>query len=190
MKKLLFIMAFVGLYSCNSTKKATTDTPDKFVAENLINYDLKEVKQRFPEANIEEGTNLYDEGTVERSYAILYPGTKDEMHITWNENNEIYDIRFAEEGKWQSASGVKVGMTYEELNKINQRPVSFYGFGWDYSGAVVWNGGKLEDTDLRVFLGPENEPADKFYGDHVVKASPQEIENMNLKVQAIVLRKS
>ncbi|MDT0647056.1 hypothetical protein RM545_10165 [Zunongwangia sp. F260] len=190
MKKIFFVIAFIGLYSCNSTKQATTATSDKFVAEKLLDYDLKEVKERFSDANIEEGTNLYDEGTVERSYAILYPGTKDEMHITWNANNEIFDIRFAEEGKWRSASGVKVGTTYKELNGINGIPVSFYGFGWDYSGAVVWNGGKLEDTDLRVFLGAENEPSDKFYGDQVVKASPQEIENMNLKVQAVVLKKS
>ncbi|MDT0675182.1 hypothetical protein [Autumnicola musiva] len=191
MKKLLFIFFIAGLYSCNSTKKATSGTPDKFVAENLMNYSKSEISREYPDANIKEGDEVYDEGTKRRSYTILYPETTNELVITWkNGKSEIHDIRFADAGNWKTSSGIKVGTTYDELNRLNGKPVSFYGFGWDYSGAVVWNGGKLEDSNLHVFLGPEDEPADKFYGDEIIKASPREIENMNLKVQAVVLNQS
>ncbi|MDT0644123.1 hypothetical protein RM553_14900 [Zunongwangia sp. F363] len=133
---------------------------------------------------------MYDEGTKRRPYTILYPETSDELVITWKRDDSgVYDIRFSEDGKWKTASGIKVGTTYDELTNLNGKPVSFYGFGWDYSGAVVWNGGKLENSHLNIFLGPENEPADRFYGDEIVKASPQEIKDMNLKVQAVVLKK-
>ena len=77
---------------------------------------------------------------------------------------------------------------FDELTKINGKEVKFYGFGWDYSGAVDWNGGKLEDSNIRVFLNPEGEVADKFYGDRMIDASPEEIEALNLKVSTIMYR--
>ncbi|WP_373057674.1 hypothetical protein [Zunongwangia sp. H14] len=191
MKKLLLALLIPILFSCNSTKKVTSNTSDKFVAENLLNNSKAEIKEKYAGANMEEGSGMFEEGTVERSYTILYPETSDEVLITWAaDDSGIYEIRFSEEGKWKTASGIKVGTTYEELNRLNGKPVSFYGFGWDYSGAVVWNGGKLENSNLNIFLGPQNEPAEKFYGDQIVKASPGEIKNLDLKVQAVILKKS
>jgi hypothetical protein len=91
-------------------------------------------------------------------------------------------------GKWKSKTSIKIGSTYDELTKMNQKPISFYGFGWDYSGAVAWNDGKLEKSNVHVFLAPEKEPKNKFYGDHIITATAEEINEMDLKVKAILFK--
>ncbi|MAM18541.1 MAG: hypothetical protein ABGW91_13745 [Christiangramia sp.] len=191
MKKLILLL-FVGLVACNSAKKATSNPNAKFTVENLGSLNAMEISQRYADANIEEGSEMYEEGTVERAYTILYPGTEDELHITWEDRgkSKIHDIRFSGNGQWKSDTGIDIGTTYTELTKMNGKDISFYGFGWDYSGAVLWNGGKLEKSGLRVFLSPENEPGNKYYGDHIIKASPGEIESMNLKVSSIMINYS
>jgi hypothetical protein len=39
-----------------------------------------------------------------------------------------------------------------------------------------------------VFLAPEKEPKNKFYGDHTITATAEEIEEMDLKVKAILFK--
>jgi len=175
--------------ACNSAKKGTSGSTYKYTVENLERMNSEDLTQNFPDANIAEGTDMFEEGTEERPYTILYPETADELHITWQDKNrtKIHDLRFSEAGKWKSETGIDIETTYDELNKMNGKKISFYGFGWDYSGAVDWNGGKLEKSGLRVFLTPGNKPANKFYGDKIIDATPEEIEALDLKVGSIVI---
>lgn len=189
MRKFFILITLVTLASCGSSKKSASEKSNKFVIENLASFTAEEIKTSFPDANIEEGTGMFEEGTEEQYFMILYPETPNELHITWAENNKskIDEIRFSDAGKWSSKSGIKIGTTYSELNKMNGTPISFYGFGWDYSGAVLWNDGKLENGNLRVFVGPKNEVNAKYYGDRIIKATPEEIEALDLKVKTILL---
>ncbi|MCM8569444.1 hypothetical protein NE848_08640 [Gramella jeungdoensis] len=189
MRKIFIISAILLLAACNSAKKGTSGSTAKYTIENLGKMDAEDLERNYPDANIEEGTDLFEEGTDERPYTILYPGTPDELHITWQDEGRtrIHDLRYAGNGKWKSETGVKIGTTYDELTKLNAKPVSFYGFGWDYSGAVVWNGGKLENSGLRVFLSPQRDHPNKFYGDHLIEATPEEIEALDLQVASIMI---
>lgn len=186
MKKIVILLLLVIISSCKSTKRTAAD---KFVLENLIQLNAEELAKTYPDANIREDVGVFEEGTVERPYTVLYPGTPDEIQITWKDTgrSQINDIRFSKDGKWKSGLGIKVGTTYEELNRLNEKEISFYGFGWDYSGAVMWNDGKLENSNLVVFLEGEEIPRD-HYGDHLIEASPEEIAAMNLKVQTIIYK--
>lgn len=190
MKKIALLLTLLGIFSCKSTKNSTTAVKDNFAVENLAGMNAEEIKKSHPEANIKEDIGMFEEGTEERPYSILYPGTADELHITWEDNarTKIHDIRFTENGKWKSSHGITIGTTYEELNRLNGKPVSFYGFGWDYSGAVMWNDGKFENSNLRVFLAPEKSPGNKFYGDHIIKASAEEIASLDLRVRTIIYK--
>ena len=174
--------------ACGGSKKADKD--ERYTIESLQNKTYQQVLGMYSDANPENGNGMMEEGTVERPYTTLYPGTKDEILITWKDDSKtsIFDIHYSEDGKWNSNKGIKIGTTYDELTKINGKEVKFYGFGWDYSGAVDWNGGKLEDSNIRVFLNPEGEVADKFYGDRMIDATPEEIEALNLKVSTIMYR--
>jgi hypothetical protein len=187
MKKISLIIIVLIVASCGSTNRKTSE--DKFVIESLTDYDANELNENYPDANIYEDVGMFEEGTVERAYSVMYPDTPDELHITWKteEREEIFDIRFSENGKWESEKGIKIGTTFQALNKLNEKEISFYGFGWDYGGAVMWNDGKLETSNLRVFLAPERKVADKFYRDSVIEGSEEEIDNLNLKVSSIML---
>jgi hypothetical protein len=180
----------LSLTSCSSTKNITSVTLDKFVIENLTSLNSEKIKEIYPDANVYEALGIFEEGTIELPYSVLYPDTPNELNITWADasRTQIYDIRFSIGGDWRSSTGIKIGTTYEELNELNGKAISFYGFGWDYSGAVVWNEGEFEKGKLRVFLSPEKEPNSKFYGDHILKASPEEIAKMNLRVGSIVYK--
>lgn len=188
MKRICLIIAILSLIACGSSNKRTTSN-DKFVVENLTNYNAEELNENYPDANFQEDTGMFEEGTVERAYTVMFPDTPDELHITWKgeEREEIFDLRFSENGKWESAEGIKIGTTYEALNRLNEKEISFYGFGWDYGGAVMWNDGKLDKSKLRIFLAPEGEVDNKFYGDRIIEASAEEIKALELKVSSIML---
>ncbi|AVR45010.1 hypothetical protein C7S20_06845 [Christiangramia fulva] len=189
MKKVIALLAIVALAACNSSKKASFEEAKKFSVENLGEMNNSQIKEFYPDANIEEGTDMMEEGTLELAYTVLYPDTPDELLITWQspEKTNIKRIHFSEDGRWTTDSGVKIGTTYERLNKMNGKTISFYGFGWDYSGAVDWNGGKLEKSGLHVFLAPNAGNVQDYYGDHIIKATPEEIKNLDLKVASIML---
>lgn len=187
MRKFLFVLLPLLIISCKS-RQLTSGSSDKFLIENLAQVNSAEELERiYPEASIEEGMDAFDEGSIRRPFTVLFPGTEDEVLLTWNdpERKKLHQIRTEKDGRWKTSHGIEVGTTYDELVEING-PIAFYGFGWDYSGAVDWKNGKLADTDIRVFLIPQNTPPNKFYGDRIIEASKEEIDNLDLKVQAIM----
>ena len=190
MRKIFLTLIVLSLASCSSTQKTISPTLDKFIIENLIGFNSEKIKETYPDANVYEAIGIFEEGTEELPYSVLFPETPNELHITWTDagKSQMYDIRFSVGGNWKSSTGIKIGTSYDELNELNGKLISFYGFGWDYSGAVVWNEGEFEESKLRIFLSPEKEPKTKFYGDHIIEASAEEIEDMNLRVRTIIYK--
>ena len=119
---------------------------------------------------------------------MLYKGSPNELLITWtnSDRTEIHNIRVEKNGRWLSETGIQIGTPYEKVVEVNKNDISIYGFGWDYSGAVDYEGGKLDDSNIRVFLAPANEAPSKFYGDRKIDASKEELEALDLKVRAIL----
>ncbi|TVZ25974.1 hypothetical protein JM83_0916 [Gillisia sp. Hel_I_86] len=190
MHKFFYLSAILLIVACNSSKNLESSASKQFFVEDLLEMNAEEIKNSFPNEVITEDVGLFEEGTEERAYTVISPNSPDELHITWKDKNRtrIEDIRMGSNGKWKSKTAIKIGSSYEELTQMNQKPISFYGFGWDYSGAVQWNDGKLEKSNVHVFLAPEKEPKNKFYGDQIVKATPEEIKELDLKVKAILFK--
>lgn len=192
MRKISFLSLLFIIVSCKS-KKVTADSPEKFQMEKLVEVisdnDLQKI---YPEAQMTEGVDLFEEGTVERPYSVLYPNTKDEILIIWADTGRknVQQIYYENNGRWSSEKGIRIGTTYDELVEFNEGPIDVYGFGWDYSGAVDWKDGKMADTNVRVFLAPENAPPKSFYGDQIIDSSlVEDLRNLNLKVRAIIYQK-
>jgi hypothetical protein len=189
MRKILFLNILVLVLAGCKSKKLTADSSSKFVIENLAQISSAEdLNKIYPDATVEEGSDVFEEGIVKRPYTIIFPGTPNEALITWNdmERTQLNRIRVEKEGRWKTSNGIEIGTTYRELEEINGNSIEFYGFGWDYSGAVDWNGGKLTDSNIRVFLAPKETPPNKFYGDRKIEASEEEIDALELSVQAIL----
>lgn len=190
MSKILSVFAILLIVACNSSKNASSSSSNPLYVEELLEMNSEELKNLFPNEEITEDIGLFEEGTEERAFTVISPNTTNEMHITWKnkDRTQIEDMRIETNGKLKSKTNIKIGTTYDELTSINKKPISFYGFGWDYSGAVLWNEGELEKSKIHVFLGSEKEPKNKFYGDHIIKATPDEIQELDLKVTAILFR--
>jgi hypothetical protein len=78
---------------------------------------------------------------------------------------------------WHTATGVTLGTTVDELQKLNSKPFEFNGFGWDYGGQVVnWHGGVMSrDSAIAIRLDAlhlfDNKPYRSVMGDRKVSSS-------------------
>lgn len=188
MRNFLIVGLFFVIAGCKSSM-ITANSPEKYIIENLAEIASEEnLNKIYPEAEIVQGASVFEEGTVERAYTILYPDTPNEVLITWKDENRnnLHRIKVDENGSWKSKNGINIGTTYAELVDLNNGPISFYGFGWDYSGAVDWENGAMADSKIRVFLAPKNDPPNKFYGDGKILASEEEVEELELSVKTIM----
>lgn len=71
---------------------------------------------------------------------------------------------------WVRADGVRLGLDTNKLQAINGRPFKFFGFEWDYAGAVSdWRGGTLAPEGRTrgpvVLCPPDPHPSDYPTGD-------------------------
>lgn len=190
MRALLLLGCVFLLISCKSNE-LTANSPEKYDLEVLAKViSDNKLDQIYPSSNKSEGTELFAEGTEERSYTILYPNTQDNCLIIWadKERTKLHQIYVEKESRWRSSTGIRVGSSYDELEEINGGPLKFYGFGWDHSGAVDWNKGGLEKSKIRVYLAPQIAPPKDFYTDRLITTTDDEIDAMKLKVRAIIFQ--
>ena len=108
-----------------------------------------EIKEIYGAANVKKGKQYLGEGE-EINALIVYGGTADEFTVVQAEGSKRITIV----GKnWRSPEGIHIGTTLAELAKINGKPVTFYGFEWDYGGTITgWNGGKLRNLEDHAVL--------------------------------------
>ena len=127
--------------------------------------------------NVQHDTIYVIDGT----YAIgttLYKNTPDQAQILWadtlhfarprtvllrpslDQDNNPLPGPHGTTPRWVTDQGVRIGMTLREVEKINGRPFSLYGFEWDYSGlSLGWKGGSLAQKDGTTYLGASFAPA-------------------------------
>lgn len=200
MKKFFLIGITCIFISCKGKKTVAdqNNTSDKtnfkvelkhFVLEKIAKMNSsEELLKNYPDADIKEGVGMFDEGTVERAFTILYPNTKNEIHLIWHtiDKKKLHQVYLSNNGDWRSNKSIRIGTTYNELVAINGKPIHIYGFGWDYGGAVDWNGGNLKNSKLQVFLKPIKQPNTKFYGDRIINPNEEELKELDLSVAQII----
>lgn len=142
---------------------------------------------------------------------IVYKNTPDEVQIIWKDTVAFanpdwvsvgsWEVDKIEAGKthWKTIHGVKLGTTLKELEIINGKPFSFYGFGWDLGGgASNWNGGDLMTKDGLVyfnvqfnydFLDNQKQTfADQLMGDSEFLSSLPAAQKLNPYVSMMSIR--
>lgn len=182
----------------SATGAGTASGDDQFILETLLAYpDEAAIRKQFGDAVVKHDTIWGPEGLFYMG-TLLFPGTPDEVEISWEDTVHNAKMMSAQTvwhsdnngnwkkaGQWKSETGVKLGSTLKELEKINEGPFKFYGFGWDYSGIVSgWQNGKLEPKRVMVSLGPanlsDNSPAYlKLMGDGEFTSNLPDAQTMN-----------
>lgn len=134
----------------------------------LPNETLATAKARLGDANVREQELAGAEGETIPGW-VLYPDdptrTVEVFLDDANAHPSLLRIGTSE-SVWKRADGIRMGLTSVELQTMNGAPFSFYGFEWDYGGAVSdFRGGRLDPKGKPrggLTLCPPLDPGDDY----------------------------
>ena len=94
---------------------------------------------------------------------------------------------------WRTSRGISLGTSLQELERLNGRPFTLAGFGWDYAGVIIdWKGGTLDSAlvGIKLYLDPgpgqDESPAyAQVLGDRDYASSLPAMQQLNPKVGQI-----
>lgn len=178
------------------------DTQNKF--EYFDDYTSiltrEDLLAHFDKTNLTNQSVWYAEGTMEKKSTLLVdPNTKYAILYVWSDENPD-NVDFIEANFYPGDSttqnnkglttkdGLNIGMTINELADWNGNPLSFLGFGWDYSGSVMVDStDRFNTSNYQVTLGFD-EFTDEFMdlmGDVTLNTDMDIVKKANIYVNQI-----
>jgi len=197
----------------DSSKNSTTEKVDsvveknvskienKFILDELLKINSeKELKNQFGAENVTRREEWFAEGTVSFMQSVLHADSPKEVVFQWEDDSVKFEklssvTVYMKNAPWKAANGLHVGMRMTELETMNGKPFTFFGFGWDYAGGCNFEGGKLFNTIYGITLGEvaeneyENPAYMKLLGDAEFKSDSKEALAYNPAVVELRLRK-
>ena len=115
---------------------------------------------RYGDANVTDQEIDVGEGETEPGTVLFPRVSKRTISILWNDPETKTSPKSAivrgESSLWRTAQGISIGTSLKQRERINGRPFTLLGFGWDYQGTVrSWEKGTLEqefEGDGRVIM--------------------------------------
>lgn len=157
MKNILILVVVIA--GCTPRdQQATTSVPaEAFILDSLFKYNSEAaLAEAFGSANIARDTAWLPEGMGQYMVTLLYPGTRNEVSIAWDDSvnyaGMVEVTIYRDSADWRTHD-IKVGTTLTELVRINGADFTFSGFGWDYGGYVMFGEGS-KMADVTVALEP------------------------------------
>jgi hypothetical protein len=156
----------------------------------------------FGKAALKDVVAWYAEGTVEKETTILNDAINGyELTYVWNDDNDSLAWISADYNLWDgheisghqsliTKSGLRLGMTLNEIQDWNEVSFEFSGFGWDYAGGVYREEGtKLYETGFVLTLGEgDNLDYEKFgfiLGDTGLKSDDDKLNGAGIHLYSI-----
>jgi hypothetical protein len=137
------------------------------------------------------GTVLFPEDSLRRA------------EVTWRDTagrRRPWYIRLAgTRSVWHVNGHIRLGTTLRELERLNGKPFTMSGYGWDYGGRVMdWNGGALDtllhqaDSRIRFSLFPdsaglETRAYSQISGDRTYSSALPALQQLNPDIWEIFL---
>ena len=142
----------------------------------------------FPKEAIEDDELELDEGMLQPATFVNRKTPSEALAIVWagrgpqSHPSEIFLCRGhrREACRWRVEGGIGTGTRLVELEAMNGKPFTVFGFGWDYGGnALSWDGGKLEKLDCggRVVLTLDGERNRR--GELLGGLTPEEVRSIS-----------
>jgi len=119
--------------------------------------------------------------------ARLFADTDRELEVIWDPENEKKKVVFDAHvigTAWKFENGLKVGMTLEEVEKINGKPFKISGFAWDYGGYANFEGGKLLGKVSLRFNPSTEEIPEYLMGDKELSSTDKKLRAAKPMVEA------
>ena len=99
-----------------------------------------------------------------------------------------------EASQWTGPGGVNLGDGIATVERLNNKPFTLSGFGWDYGGYVTdWQGGALNaiapgcKTTVRFNIPPDVQMADAIQGEAPHASTEPAIRNASAYVEEIMI---
>ena len=148
-----------------ATAKAEMPAIETLLAPNDT---LATAKARLGDANVREQEIAGAEGETFTGW-VLYPDdpTRTAEVFLDDANTHPALLRIGtSESRWKRADGIRMGLTSVELQTMNGGPFAFYGFEWDYGGAISdFRGGRLDTKGApggSLTLCPPRDPGEDY----------------------------
>jgi predicted GNAT family acetyltransferase len=150
MKKILLLLSFTIVGACSSNSELSLPTEN--LNEVLACGDAKGLIAKYGAKSVIVDTSIVTGDDTLRG-AIIFPGTAKQANVFFHEG-KISDVSVqGESSVWKTASGLYLGLSLQEVEKINAKNFTISGFGWAHGGSVVsWEGGKLAGDSTLTHL--------------------------------------
>lgn len=189
----------VELHSGNGlSKSAKKEIVIDFPLDSLLNFDSEKALKKVFGANVKRSIGYYPEGMGEYANTLLFPETKNEVEFVWEDDSAhfcklAYISIAGQQTDWKTKEGITIGTRLKELEKLNKKPFTFYGFDWDYSGLTSWEDGHLDQRKVFVNLDypPDinSDDLDALLGDREFKSNSKLAQKVNPVVREVTMRR-
>jgi hypothetical protein len=156
-----------------------------------------ELRERFGQSEISRARIELGEGETSPG-TVLFPGDSlRRLEIVWQDTvARRRPARIALRGsqsRWQVGPGISLNTSLAELERLNGKPFTLAGFGWDYAGVIIdWKGGALDSalTGIKLYLNPDPSQQEsaayaEVPGDHEYSSALPAMQQLNPKVRQI-----
>lgn len=131
------------------------------------------------------GTILYPRDSLRRA-EIIWRDT-----VTRREPARI--VLRGSRSEWQVNGPISLGTSLKDLERLNGKPFTLAGFGWDYAGVIIdWQGGALDSTlaGIKLYLDPgpaqyESPAYSQVLGDRDYSSTLPAMQQLNPRVGQI-----
>jgi hypothetical protein len=129
---------------------------------------------------------------------VLFPNDSSRRaEILWRDTvsrtNPSRLILRGSQTKWTIGPEISLGTSLKDLERINGRPFTLAGFGWDYAGVITeWGGGRLDSAlaGVKLYLEPgpaqyQSAPYSQVLGDRDYSSALPPMQQLNPRVGQI-----
>lgn len=158
-----------------------------------------ELRERFGKTEIRSTRIELGEGETAPGTVLFPEDSLRRMEIVWQDTvtrrRPARIILRGNRSRWQVGPGISLNTSLEELEKLNGKPFTLAGFGWDYAGVVInWNGGALDSAlaGVKLYLDPgpaqhESAPYSQVLGDKDYSSDLPAMQQLSPKVWTIFI---
>lgn len=188
----------------NNTQKQNNEpilNPDikvNITLDSLLLFDSETQLRECFGSNVKSSKGYYPEGMGEYNNTLLFPNTKNEVEFVWHDDslkfNKLMYIKLSGKNTdWKTKEGITIGTAIKELELLNKRPFTFFGFEWDYAGAINWNNGYLSKRNISGNLVFYNNEIPEYFedliGDHEIESSSEIAQKTKLILGEIIMKR-
>ncbi|GGG51998.1 hypothetical protein [Bizionia arctica] len=164
---LILTLSTTYLLSCKSPNKNKTEieigseelTERRNLESLLIFKSQEELEEVFGKENVKKELSSDNSLGSGENYSKLFPNTDNEISFFWKNTESLENLDFIKISEnnnlWSTNSGLRIGMSINEIEKINQNPFVFDAFEKEiFKGNIEWQNGTLEKSNIIARISP------------------------------------